>query len=282
MTSSSPDNTPDLEQAWHHAVAALDLAAPPDAPLHHGVGGRTLSGPVTHTPGDSAWLRVESATKAGGRMWEGNRLAEKALPPHIRRPRLIADYSWGHEPVFQALLFSRVDTPSVSPTPDLQAPPTTGSAWWTDLRTMLHRLRQVPAPQGRRSHTPGYIERIPHHLPEVAQAGVDLTVRSWVTSHADLHWANVTRDPLTLLDWEGWGAAPAGYDAAVLHAYSLAVPETAAKVREVFADMLDNQDGRLAHLVICAEIVQAAERDPLHARLAPYARRFASEVLTPQ
>ncbi|XKK39578.1 hypothetical protein HFP72_01155 [Nocardiopsis sp. ARC36] len=83
----------------------------------------------------------------------------------------MADYSWGHEPVFQALLFSRVDTPPVSATPDLQMPLTIGSRWWRDLRTMLHRLRQVPAPQGRRSHTPGFVERIPTTCPRSLRPG---------------------------------------------------------------------------------------------------------------
>ena len=37
-------------------------------------------------------------------------------------------------------------------------------------------------------------------------------------------------------------------------------------VREVFSDVLDTGEGRLAHLILCAEIVQAAQRDPLHLR----------------
>ncbi|XKK39691.1 hypothetical protein HFP72_02020 [Nocardiopsis sp. ARC36] len=108
---------------------------------------------------------------------------------------------------------------------------------------------------------------------------MDLGVRTWVTSHADLHWANLTLGPLVLLDWEGWAAAPLGYDAAVPHAYALPEPGAAAVVREVFADVLDTEEGRLAHLIICAEIVQAGERDPLHRTLAPYARRFALSLL---
>lgn len=284
MTSSSPERTPDLSQAWHHAVTALDLVVPSGVELHHGVGDRTLSGPVTHTDGGRAWLRVASAPKAGGRLWEGNRLAEKALPPHVRRPRLLAEHTWGDGPVFQALVLSRIDTPPVSATPDLRGPLTIDSVWWKDLRTTLHQLRQVPVPQDRRTHTLGFIERIPHYVPEVIEAGVDLTVRSWVTSHGDPHWANVTGDPLTLLDWEGWGSAPAGYDAAVLLAYALPVPATAAKVREVFGDVLNTEHGRLAQLVICAEIIQASERDDVHARLRPYAEQLASmlTILNPK
>lgn len=280
MTSSSPEKTPDLGQAWHHAVAALSLAAPPDAARHPGVGGRTLSGPVVCANGDPAWLRVESAMKPGGRLWEGNILAESSLPFDIPRPRLLANHAWGESPTFQALLFSRIESVPVSSTPDLRRPLAIKTQWWSELHTALHQLQETTPPENRRSHTPGFIERIPNYLPEITAAGVDLTVRTWVTSHADLHWANVTHTPLVLLDWEGWGAAPLGYDAAVLHAYALAEPEAAAKVREVFAGVLDTEDGRLAHLIICAEIIQAAERDMMHSRLAPYARQFALQLLS--
>ncbi|WP_159945321.1 MULTISPECIES: phosphotransferase [unclassified Nocardiopsis] len=222
---------------------------------------------------------MESAPKPGGRLWEGNRLAEKALPPHLPRPRLLAAHTWGTSPLFQALLFSHVDALPVSMTPDLREPPTIDTTWWTQLRTALHELQQVRPPHGRRSHTPGYITRIPTHLPEIVEAGVDLTVRTWVTAHTDLHWANLTHDPLVLLDWEGWGAAPAGYDAAVLYAYALAEPDTAVQVRKAFADVLDTEDGRLAQLLICAEIIQAAPRDDMHTRLAPHAHAHARNLL---
>ncbi|GAA0976883.1 phosphotransferase [Nocardiopsis tropica] len=173
--------------------------------------------------------------------------------------------------MFQALLFSFVEASPVSATPDLRAPlpHSVDASWWEELRTTLHRLGQVPVPQGHLSHTPGFLERLPAHLPEVGEAGVGLEVGTWVASHADLHWANLAHGPLVFMDWEGWAAAPLGYDAAVLHAYALAEPGAAAVVREVFADVLDTEEGRPAHLIICAEIVQAGERDPLHRRPAP-------------
>jgi hypothetical protein len=54
-------------------------------------------------------------------------------------------------------------------------------------------------------------------------------------------WAHVTSGACVLLawegllDWEGWGqgaTGPAGLDAAMLHAYSLLVPEIAHRVFE--------------------------------------------------
>ena len=69
-----------------------------------------------------------------------------------------------------------------------------------------------PASAGRQVVTQSFVNRITRFLP--ALEGADLTVGEWQTVHGDFHWANLTRDPLQILDWEGWGAAPVGYDAA--------------------------------------------------------------------
>ncbi|MFG2557103.1 hypothetical protein [Streptomyces sp. NPDC048581] len=46
----------------------------------------------------------------------------------------------------------------------------------------------------------------------------------WTTAHGDLHTANITAGTPYPLDWEGFGMALVGYDAATLPAYSLLVP----------------------------------------------------------
>ncbi|MFD5856771.1 hypothetical protein [Streptomyces chartreusis] len=45
----------------------------------------------------------------------------------------------------------------------------------------------------------------------------------WSTAHGYLHWVNLTSF-LKILDWEGWGQAPCGFDAAMLYACSLLRP----------------------------------------------------------
>ncbi|MBE8523939.1 phosphotransferase [Amycolatopsis sp. H6(2020)] len=45
---------------------------------------------------------------------------------------------------------------------------------------------------------------------------VDLAVRRWTTAHADLHGANLFEPDGVLVDWEGCGYAPAGYDVATV------------------------------------------------------------------
>lgn len=58
--------------------------------------------------------------------------------------------------------------------------------------------------------------------------------------------------PLRLLDWEGWGMAPEGFDAATPYAYSLLQPNTAARVRVTFP-ALGSPAGLAAEATVCAQ-----------------------------
>ena len=91
----------------------------------------------------------------------------------------------------------------------MSAPAPVDARWWKDLRTCMAKVRSTSVPPGREVMTQAYIDRIPRFIP--ALAGADLTVPRWEAAHGDLHWANLTHNPLNILDWEGWGAAPAGY-----------------------------------------------------------------------
>lgn len=277
MTSSPP--SPDLFPRWRHAARALDATVDPGTELRGGVGGRTLSGPVSFKD-VPAWLRLANAPRPGGKRWEGPGLADVLLDETIPRPALLGEHSWTEkspEQAFQAQLWERLEGQVLSEFPYLTGPVPVSGRWWRELRNGLDRLRRAPAPLGRQVMTQEFINRTPRFIPELA--GRDLTVPKWETTHGDLHWANLTSDPLEIIDWEGWGLAPAGYDAAVLHAYALPQPETAKKVRNAFTDVLDTPSGRLAELVIAAEIIQAAERDTVHKRLEPDVRQHLTDLL---
>lgn len=46
-----------------------------------------------------------------------------------------------------------------------------------------------------------------------------------------------------------------------------------------FADVLGTPSGRLDQWVICAEIIQATDRDSFHAHLKPHAERLTVSLL---
>ena len=88
----------------------------------------------------------------------------------------------------------------------------------------------------------------------------DPRVSRWTAAHTDLHWANLLAPGYVLVDWEGWGLAPAGYDAACLFVHSLLVPEVAERVREVLGEHLQTRDGLLAQLYATTRLLQRADQ----------------------
>ncbi|CAL9551142.1 hypothetical protein SUDANB121_04458 [Nocardiopsis dassonvillei] len=271
---------PDLDSCWlraaHHLGARPDTAVP-----HPGSGGHTRSGPVTTAEGEPGWLRIWCAPEAEGAVWEGPVLAAHLFDGHVPRPALLAEAAWDGEDgdrwAVQAHLYERLPSPPLSPGPVLHRAPELSGQWWGDLAEALTSIRGVPPHPERTVVDQGYVHRIPDVLPELA--GEDLTVERWETAHGDLHWANLTGEPLRIIDWEGWGTAPAGFDAALLYTYALPVPDAARRVRAEFADLLDTPSGRLAQLAVAAEVVQAAAHDDPHAHLEPFVRQHLRSLL---
>ncbi|MEO3826050.1 phosphotransferase [Actinomadura sp. B10D3] len=278
-----PDD-PDVRARMHAAFAGatirLDCAPAEGATETWGHSGRTIGAPVTTSSGN-AWLRVLEAPvgKEGGKLWTGTQEAAATLPMKIPRPRLLASADWVDEGyAYRAELSTYVTAPVCSPTPDLTQHIALPGAWWSQLKRATSTVATTPVPDNRpRVISQGYVHRtIPRYLGE---AGIDTNVRRWSLAHGDLHWANLTSPELTILDWEGFGPAPHGFDAAHLYAYTLPVPELAASVRDTFADVLATRDGLLAELTVAAILLQAANRDPVHARLAPHVRAHAQRLL---
>lgn len=80
------------------------------------------------------------------------------------------------------------------------------------------------------------------------------------------------------MDWEGWGTAPTGYDAATLYLHSLPVPDLAERVRKEFCNLLGDPAGRVGELTACTEILQAANRVPFYADLADKVRHHLDHL----
>ncbi|WP_432131703.1 phosphotransferase [Streptomyces tendae] len=149
------------------------------------------------------------------------------------------------------------------------------ATWWSNLRTALARLSTVHT--DRTAVRQAYLDRaLPKYL-AFLDGPVPTVPRAWSTAHGDLHWANLTGPELGILDWEGWGTAPASYDAALLHAYSVGTPRAAERVRHELAAVLDSESGRFAELVVITELLQSAERGD-NVDLVPALRQRAEEV----
>ncbi|MEJ8653360.1 hypothetical protein WKI65_36150 [Streptomyces sp. MS1.AVA.3] len=79
-----------------------------------------------------------------------------------------------------------------------------------------------------------------------------------------------------MLDFEGFGLAPVGYDPDLLYAYSLP-PQTAARIRAEFP-ILGTPAGYTASLVVAADVLQSASRGD-HPELTEALRTLVKSVV---
>lgn len=284
---SEPDNPAAVDRMRAaRAVAGAALGAVPSSQVPGGTReawgwrGRTLGGPAIG-PYGPGWLRVvhSPVEKAGGKLWTGPEDAERLVPLRVPRPRLHLVRQWAEgEDAYRAELYDFVADGAVSSGPVLTEVPRLTETWWSGLRTALDCLSNVRTE--RTAVRQAYLDRaMPKYLAFLG-GPVPTAPPAWSTAHGDLHWANLAGPGLSILDWEGWGTAPAGYDAALLHAYSLAVPEIAERVRMELSDILASEAGRFAELVVITELLQSAERGD-HPELVPALRERAGEVSSP-
>jgi hypothetical protein len=234
------------------------------------------AGSLARTTGDDpVWLRVvlEDPDYQPQCRWEGN--VEANAITGVPKPVVLrwADWDAGaYEPDRQVRgeVQSLAPGRAISEDSLVDEDPALPAQWWSDLVTALTNLARHPIPQREHDvdtvgatiqgvHAHFHVDFDPHLFDEV----------TWTTAHADLHWGNLHCPELYLVDWESWRAAPAGYDAATLYCTSLLHPPTAARVRELFAPILDTHSGRVALLAaVCRYLAldtdDAMERE-LHA-----------------
>lgn len=230
--------------------------------------GRTLSGPASHPDYGPCWLRLAAAPEdhAYGKTWDGNRDAQRAFGATVRRPALHAvhDDSLGGW-AYRAELSQLIRDPILAPEPVLRTEPELPGTWWESLRASTGAIAAVST--DRIAVRQEWADRaVPEFLGFPAPR-----ITRWATAHGDLHPANLTAgEEPWLLDWEGFGMAPVGYDAAMLHAYALMSTGFARHVRQAFP-VLDAPEGRAARVIVVTELLQSASRGD-HPDLVPALR----------
>ncbi|MGW4690644.1 hypothetical protein ACWEPM_38005 [Streptomyces sp. NPDC004244] len=234
-----------------------------------GYRGRTLSAAAS-----PHWLRVvctEAGTE-GGKLWTGPSTSP-TLPASVPRPGLFRIRDWTTETyAYRAELYAYAPDPIVSPRPVLDQDPVLPEAWWKEITAALDALANVPPPTDRDAVREEYLHRV---IPQFT--GHQVHTVTWTTAHGDLHYANITRTP-HILDGEGWGRAPYGYDAATLYLYALLAPETATRIRTALAPVLDRPEARTALLTVCAQILQAGDRVDFYAELADPVHNYLAHL----
>ncbi|MFJ5530935.1 hypothetical protein [Streptomyces sp. NPDC093261] len=279
MTLSSPGaravdlRVEPVDDVLEHVERSLQMQLLRDTVVckRRSVGARTDRG---------TWVRVErrSFDRIGAQGWNGTEAA--AVLHGVSMPKWYAGLAWRErdEPVmWRADEMVLVTASPVGHAALVIEHPQLSDGWWAALNASLdalaaqrtHRLATPDTETATQELVTGTIRAV---FPEV-----DATVDEWTPAHADLTWANVTGPEFCIIDWEDWGMAPRGLDAATLWGNSLAVPALAQRVWAERRPDLESRSGRLMALFFCAKVVgpHAHPQDP---RLEP-AREEAARLI---
>ena len=229
----------------------------------------------------ATWVRVERRSFQRIEVQGGNGPETAAVLRGVAMPRWYGAVTWRDEG--EPVLWRADETELVKASPVGQAAlvikdPRLPGTWWDGLNASLDALAAQPTPRVATPDTESITQELVEAtirpvFPEVS----DLTIAEWATAHADLTWANVIGPEFCIIDWEDWGMAPRGLDAAALWGNALSVPDLADRVWAERRPDLESRSGRLMALFFCAKVVgpYAHEADP---RLAP-ARKAAARLV---
>jgi hypothetical protein len=199
------------------------------------------------------WVRIERRRRwrISGAVWIG--LEAASTIRGVRKPEWFQSTTWVDAERDVAWRADEVELLSDPVVGDLATAAGLPDVWWASLRESLTALAAHPTERVGMSQA-----HLTRRITEVFD-GVDTTVDEWATAHTDVHWHNLSAGA-HLIDWEDWGLAPRGLDAACLWQASLPNPDLAARVLTEFATDLDTRSGKLALLVQCANAVRVARR----------------------
>lgn len=235
---------------------------------------RSVGAEVEDSKGLRSWLKV-SAVEDGVDDWFREGELEAASVPNLPKPAILRTVYWAAEGYrWRALQMSVVrGRTEVTQWAGGNAR-SVSDLWISGLVSALAVARGVNTQRWRiRSESLATLIRgqFGDGAPHVAD--------TWHPAHGDLHWGNLTTPELGILDWECWGLAPQGWDAANLVAFSAHDKKLVRRLEHAFADQLATPSGRISRLATLAQILHGFEikwLDPAYKRPI---ERMAEDVL---
>ncbi|MFE0254188.1 hypothetical protein [Streptomyces sp. NPDC059010] len=226
------------------------------------------------------WVRIERRgfDRISAQGWNGPESA--AVLSGVVMPWWYAGFAWrepGESVMWRADEMELVNAAPVGQAALVIEDPRLPDAWWSALNASLDALAAQATPRVATPDTETITQELVTATLEETFPGVaDTAVEEWLPAHADLTWANVTGPEFCMIDWEDWGMAPRGLDAATLWGNSLAVPPLAERVWSERRPDLESRSGLLMALFFCAKVAgpHAQAKDP---RLEP-ARKEAARL----
>ncbi|HEY3752889.1 MAG TPA: hypothetical protein VGL80_27195 [Pseudonocardiaceae bacterium] len=205
------------------------------------------------------WVRIEvkDVARLHGQSWG---VEAAARLTGVAMPAWHQGISWldhDRQVMWRADEMDYISDPPIKAGGTLTVEPRLSDQWWATFNASLdalgaHTTTRTATLSGEtvtQLRLAGTIHRV---FPDV-----HATINEWTVAHADLGWANLTAPTCYFLDWEDWGTAPRGWDAAMLWSQSLAVPALAERVATERTADLASRSGKLTQLFHCAGLIAA-------------------------
>lgn len=287
---TSQDSTPSIVLDDLSNVDIGDVVAQVEQRLGRGLSRESahyskVNGTAGFRSDADTWVRLgwRRDTSVDVPSWTGTEEAA-AVVRGVPKPDWIAAATWSDPArgvVWKAEETSLAPGGALSATAEISIDPHLSESWWFDLKAGLAELAVHTTDRKALEQT-----HLTRRIHEVYGTDVDTRVaeEEWRCAHGDLGYANLAGPELTLLDWESWGMAPIGWDAACLWSASLGVPAIADRVVEEFAEPLATKGGLLCRLLLCANVARAGRRLgrelPLSKVMATTAGTLLAELAT--
>jgi hypothetical protein len=208
-----------------------------------------------------SWVKISGADTQPDEWARQGELTANSISG-VHKPSILREIEWNADgKSWYALQLTLAPSPAVCETPWIAGPSRMiDDRWLGELKHAIDRVSELPLT--RWLVHPGRVARV---IGERFGGKAPQAIDEWRTAHGDMNWSNLTAPNLMLLDWERWGAAPRGFDAATLLAFSFRDPALFRRIEAMFAHDLDTPTGVVARLYQYARRlikIEAGIRDP--------------------
>lgn len=263
----------DKSAALREACARLNVSLTA-APIH-GDRWKSIGAPVIAADGTQSWIKISGRQDQLPDRLRNNEIEAGNLAG-IPKPQVMAHFDWSSDGVrWRALQMTLAPSPVIETTPwsGARAHAVTDD-WISRFQSIVGTLSGLPC--DRHLVTPGELTEM---IRRCFGDGIPTAADEWGTAFGEAHWGNVTAPDLLLLDWERWGLAPRGYDAALMIGFSAADTSLTERLQAAFEEDLQTPSGRVAQLYACGELLIWIDSDLIHPGLRKPVLRLAEKTI---
>lgn len=233
---------------------------------HYGYNGKSIGIHVSDYKDNDIWLklvmrkaRYGKNTIPDGYRWQGKKISNGCI---IVRHSMVYYTTY---PFLNGQIYSSE--------PFLKADITIPENWFDELADALESLQQIKTLRNTTSFIDSKI------IQKIFGVTKRMPVVFLVTTHGDLHWANITKAPLKILDWETCGLGPQALDLSMLYTTALDNNNVIKEMDSRFASQLESPAGLWCQLYAISQSIDRYAEIKKHTKQVEKLKRHGFKLI---